>query len=81
MSIPTIHTLAPAYDVIERLGGKSTVAHQLGLSKAQMTRWCSPADAGGTGGVIPQKYWAQLMQMARLQRVRLTLKELAAIEA
>lgn len=81
MTIPTIHTLAPAYDVIERLGGKSTVAQQLGLSKAQMTRWCSPTDAGGTGGVIPQKYWAQLMQMARLQRVRLTLKELAAIEA
>lgn len=81
MTIPTIHTMNPAYTVIEKLGGKSTVAQQLGLSKAQMTRWCSPADAGGTGGVIPQKYWAQLMQMARLQRVRITLKELAAIEA
>lgn len=81
MTIPTIHTMDPAYTVIEKLGGKSTVAEQLGLSKAQMTRWCAPADAGGTGGVIPQKYWAQLMQMARLQRVRITLKELAAIEA
>lgn len=81
MTIPTIHTMEPAYSVIEKLGGKSTVAEQLGLSKAQMTRWCAPADAGGTGGVIPQKYWAQLMQMARLQRVRITLKELAAIEA
>lgn len=81
MTIPTIHTMDPAYTVIEKLGGKSTVAQQLGLSKAQMTRWCAPADAGGTGGVIPQKYWAQLMQMARLQRVRITLKELAAIEA
>lgn len=81
MTIPTIHTLEPAYTVIEKLGGKSTVANQLGLSKAQMTRWCAPTDAGGTGGVIPQKYWVQLMQMARVHRVRLTLKELAAIEA
>lgn len=81
MTIPTIHTLDPAYTVVERLGGKSAVAQQLGLSKAQMTRWCAPADAGGTGGVIPQKYWPQLLQMARLQKVRLTVKELAAIEA
>lgn len=81
MTIPTIHTCEPAYTVIEKLGGKSTVAEQLGLSKAQMSRWCTAADAGGTGGVIPQKYWARLMDMAREQRVRLTLKELAAIEA
>ena len=81
MTIPTIHTLEPAYTVIEKLGGKTTVAESLGLSKAQMSRWCTPADAGGTGGVIPQKYWARLMDMAREKRVRLTLKELAAIEA
>jgi hypothetical protein len=81
MTIPTIHTLNPAYTVVERLGGKSTVAQTLGLSKAQMTRWCSPTDAGGTGGVIPQKYWGTLLDMAKQQRVRLTLKELAAIEA
>lgn len=81
MTIPTIHTLEPAYTVIEKLGGKSAVAEQLGLSKAQMTRWCSPSDAGGTGGVIPQRYWPRLMEMAREKRVRITLKELAAIEA
>lgn len=80
MTIPTIHTLAPAYPVIERLGGKSAVAQQLGLSSSTLTRWCAPPPVG-TGGVIPQKHWAQLMQMARLHGKRLTLKELAAIEA
>jgi hypothetical protein len=80
VTIPTIHTLAPAYTVIERLGGKSAVAQQLGLSSSTLTRWCAPAPFG-TGGVIPRKHWAQLLDMAKGQRVRLTLKELAAIEA
>lgn len=80
MTIPTIHTLEPAYSVVEKLGGKGHVANQLGLATSTLSRWCSPFPQG-TGGVIPQKHWPQLMQMARLQRVRLTLRELAALEA
>lgn len=80
MTIPTIHTLEPAYTVIEKLGGKSTVAHELGLATSTLSRWCSPVP-GGTGGTIPQKHWAQLMRLAQARRTRLTLKELAAIEA
>jgi hypothetical protein len=34
MAIPTVHTLTPAYTVIEKLGGKTAVADQLGLNKS-----------------------------------------------
>lgn len=80
MTIETIHTHDPAYTVIEKLGGKSFVAEQLSLDKSTLSRWCQPRPMG-TGGVIPQKHWARLLEMAAEQRVRLTLKELACIEA
>lgn len=80
MTIPVIHTLEPAYTVIEKLGGKSAVAEHLGLDKSTLSRWCQDKPAG-TGGIVPQRYWPQLMQMAREQRVRITLKELANVEA
>lgn len=79
MSIPIIHTLEPAFTVIEKLGGKSTVAEFLSLDKSTLSRWCQPRPLG-TGGMIPQRYWPQLLEMARDQRVRISLKELAAVE-
>lgn len=79
MTIPVIHKLEPAYTVIEKLGGKSAVAAELALDKSTLSRWCKPSP-GGTGGLIPQRYWPQLIEMARDKRVRITLKELAAVE-
>lgn len=79
MSIPTIHMLNPAYTVIERLGGKAAVADRLDLDKSTLSRWCQPRPEG-TGGVIPQRHWPALIEMARESRVRLGVKELAAVE-
>lgn len=77
--IPTIHTLDPAYSVIERLGGKSAVAGELGLDKSTLSRWCKPAP-DGTGGVIPQRHWPQLIAMARRLGVDISVRELVAVE-
>ena len=79
MTIPVVHTLDPAYTVIEKLGGKAVVADALDLDKSTLSRWCQPKP-GGTGGLIPQRYWPALIEMAREHRVRITLKELAAVE-
>jgi hypothetical protein len=79
MSIPTIHRHEPAFSVIERLGGKSAVCEALQLDKSTLSRWCQPRPHG-TGGVIPQRHWAQLMELAKRNRVRLALKELASVE-
>jgi hypothetical protein len=79
MSIPVVHTLEPAYTVIEKLGGKSAVAQALSLDKSTLSRWCQPSPQG-TGGLIPQRYWPQLIEMARELRVRIGVKELSAVE-
>jgi len=79
MAIPTVHTLGPAYHVIERLGGKSAVSEELGISRSALSRWCSPHPQG-TGGLIPQRYWPSLIAMARTKRVRVTVQELSSVE-
>lgn len=79
MPIPTIHTLSPAYDVIQRLGGKTEVADRLNLDKSTLSRWCQPRPEG-TGGMIPQRHWSELMKLARDKKVRIKLEELIAVE-
>lgn len=79
MPIPTVHTLAPAYDVIQRLGGKTEVAERLSLDKSTLSRWCQPRPEG-TGGQIPQRHWPELMKLAREKKVRIKIEELAAVE-
>ena len=78
MSIPTLHTLSPAYPVIESLGGKSSVAAELSLSPSTLSRWCQPHPEG-TGGVIPQRYWPTLLQLAKRQKVKLSVSDLCAV--
>lgn len=80
MTIQTIHRLDPAYTVVERLGGKSQVAEALRLDKSTLSRWCQPVPFG-TGGVIPQRHWPQLLQLARKRGVEVSLEELVQIEA
>lgn len=80
MSIPTIHTLDPAYSIIEALGGKSEVAERLSLDKSTLSRWCQPRPSG-TGGQIPQRYWPTLIEMGRKHGVPITIKELVLLEA
>ena len=79
MPIPTVHTLAPAYDVIQRLGGKTEVADRLNLDKSTLSRWCQPRPEG-TGGQIPQRHWPELMKMAHEKKVRIKIEELVAVE-
>lgn len=78
MAIPTIHTLSPAFPVIESLGGKSSVAAELALSPSTLSRWCQPHPEG-TGGVIPQRHWPALLKLAKRQKVALAISDLAAI--
>jgi hypothetical protein len=80
MAIETIHKLDPAYSVVERLGGKSEVAELLDVDKSTITRWCQPKP-GGTGGVIPLRYWRPLLEQAKDRGIDLRLEELSGVEA
>lgn len=79
MTIPTIHRAEPAFSVIEKLGGKTAVAGRLKLDKSTLSRWCQMPPAG-TGGMIPQRYWRELIEMAQESNVDLAVRELVAVE-
>jgi transposase-like protein len=78
MTIPTIHKLTPAFDVLERLGGKSAVAAELEVSASTLSRWCQPHPKG-TGGLIPQRHWPALIGLAKRRNVKLSVSDLAAV--
>lgn len=76
MSIETKHKLDPAFSILERLGGKATVAAELEVAPSTLSRWCTPAPEG-TGGTVPVRHWSALQKMAKAQGVSVTLSELA----
>lgn len=78
-TIPTVHKLAPAFDIVEQLGGKGVVAKAVKLDRSAVTRWCM-ASPKGTGGMIPQRHWPALMRLATRRGVPLTLEALAGIK-
>lgn len=78
MTIPTIHFSEPAFSVLEKLGGKSAVAAELGVSPSTLSRWCQPVPAG-TGGLIPQRHWGALLELSKKRRVNLTVADLARV--
>ena len=72
--------LNPARDVIALLGGVRSTARILQLSPSAVSRWTVGTEKRGTGGRIPQRYWALLIAHAKKERIKVTLKELARID-
>lgn len=79
MTIPTLWREEPAFSIVEKLGGKTAVAEELGLDKSTISRWCQPRPAG-TGGLIPQRHWSSLMALAVRHGTVISLQELSSIE-
>ncbi len=55
----------PADLLVEKFGGHKQVAEILGIDLSRIYRWTYPADAGGTGGLIPQKHQVPLLNKAK----------------
>ncbi len=68
-------TQSPADIVIERFRAErflvSDIARMLGVGRSAVARWQRPKSAGGTDGLIPSNWHAKLLQLARLNRVKL----------
>lgn len=75
----TKHGAEPATAVVVRLGGCRTVARLVGVSPSAVSRWCTPAALGGTGGRIPQKWWKQLIACGKDRGIEITVKELSGL--
>jgi hypothetical protein len=51
----------PAYNVVTTIGDVTYTASLLGLTQSAVSRWLTPVDQGGTGGVIPQRHWDNIL--------------------
>jgi len=72
-------TCLPARFVVDRLGGVSATSKVIGISQSAISRWLVSCEQKGSGGQIPQRYWAEILAFAYHHKIDLTLSDLAGI--
>ncbi|WP_288076440.1 carph-isopro domain-containing protein [Pseudomonas sp.] len=72
------HQQQPARYIVERLGGCRKVARMLDIHPSTISRWMTPVINRGTGGRIPQKYWAQIMAHSKATGIDIATSDLFA---
>ncbi|MDR6952321.1 hypothetical protein J2X65_001676 [Ancylobacter sp. 3268] len=65
----------PASSLIEKLGGPTAVALAVGCNLSRVYRWTYSKEAGGTGGIIPQRHYPALIDEARRKGITLTIND------
>ncbi len=68
----------PAYRVVAALGGVRPTARLLEISPSAVSRWMTKTEQGGTGGLIPQKYWQTIINFSIAQKLRIKLQDLTS---
>lgn len=56
--------------------GISITARLVGRSVASVCRWRTPLDKGGTGGRVPPKVHAKILEIARQKGLNITANDL-----
>ena len=57
--------MEPASTIITKLGGPSAVAKHIRIHRTRVSKWQSPREAGGTGGMIPVKHIPSLVSLGK----------------
>lgn len=60
--------MEPAKSIVARLGGPTHVAGLVGISPGGVSKWYTPLEHGGCGGLIPSPHIVSLCLEARRQR-------------
>lgn len=58
-------TFEPAATIVSKLGGPTAVASIVGVHRTRVSNWMRDRSSGGTGGVIPMKHVAKLLEYAK----------------
>lgn len=74
-----MNRLSPAAEIIDLCGGVRATARILGLNPSAVSRWAMPPEKKGTGGVVPQRHWAAILDHAKQQKLKITLRDLAKL--
>lgn len=81
----------PAYSLVRRMGGPEAVASAIRadsitvagdrraimVNRSSVCRWYCTRDTGGTGGIIPLRYWPAIIRLGRTQGVTVTVADLS----
>lgn len=68
--------LTPADIVIEAFGGVSATARKIGRSRGAVCKWTLPLSRQGTGGRIPSKARAKILEIIKKEKLEITSFEL-----
>ena len=63
--------LQPAAKVISICGGFAATASLLGYQEVSIRKWTYTSDKGGTGGTVPYKAAARLLDKAKEHKLKL----------
>jgi hypothetical protein len=61
----------PAENVIRKCGGHQQVAEMAAVDLTRVYRWTYPKERGGTGGLVPARHQAVLLDAARSRGIDL----------
>ena len=64
--------VSPASRIIDKFGGIDAVASAIGRHRSVVNRWLLPKDRGGTGGIVPGKHQATLLENAQKAGIELS---------
>jgi len=76
MAIIPKHNMEPAHSIIVELGGCRALARAIAdhtggthkISSSAISRWMRPSHLKGTGGRVPLKHWAVLLQIGESRK-------------
>lgn len=70
-----MHAMEPAASIIRKFGGVSATASVTGVHRTRVSNWMRAREAGGTGGMIPQRHIASLIGAAAERGLDLTVQD------
>jgi hypothetical protein len=70
--------MEPADSIIAKFGGPNRVAGIVKVHRTRVSKWKSPRESGGTGGLVPQRYHRTLLDYAAEQSIPFSAEEFLA---
>lgn len=72
--------MEPAHSIIAKFNGPTAMSKLLGIHRTRVHSWKRPKEAGGTGGIVPQKYHVALLQHAKANGLDLRPEHFLPVE-
>lgn len=68
--------MTPAEVIIHEFKGVRAAARAIGVDKSTVSRWRTPIEKGGLGGVVPGAHHQNILAIAKDRRLKIVLRDL-----